>query len=455
MESLRPESYSPPMRFVVVAVAGILVSLPAQAMDKGDVCTLKAALLVTINTPDGKIETALDPGTDVELVVVGDEGRSRINTGDAKASVATRDLEAACAGTLQLCRLKDELLLFEKNRSDSRSWKIKRGAPVSVLRSGKVWAHLRVDDLEGFAKADDLKTRCPLDAGGRIKDDAEPITDEVERGEGPGVLFLPLLLEGAAPAGVADQLAEGFFERLTVYRPDAGRLASEGDRSSTGAAAWKKHVADSAARARRAGLAYVVVGKVGIEAATVAPGGAAAGGGGGANLVVSVAVVDSQNGLTLKAVRTRPLTAANKPVEGWADQLLASLLPPLRAAPGGRLPAPPKTGTKPTSTTTPEQPLTVREASATPAAAPWFANPWGYVTLGGAVAAGVGSGVVGALANTDNTAANDTPPVDDQRSALRSQALGKAVASDALAVTAAVATVATVVVFAGRVGMAE
>ena len=126
---------------VVIAFSAAFSGLPAAAMDKGDVCTLKAPLLVTINRPEGKVETTLDPGTDVEVVVVGDEGRTRVTTGDAKGAVATRDLEAACAGTLQLCRLSKELMLFEKNSSDSRSWKINPGAALSVLRTGKVWAH--------------------------------------------------------------------------------------------------------------------------------------------------------------------------------------------------------------------------------------------------------------------------------------------------------------------------
>ncbi|MDP2344924.1 MAG: hypothetical protein Q8O67_28520 [Deltaproteobacteria bacterium] len=423
--------------FVVVVVG--LSALPAFALEKGDVCTLKAALMVTINRPEGKVETTLDAGTDIEVVVVGDEGRTRINTGDAKGAVATRDLEAACAGTLQMCRLTKELILFEKNRSDSRSWKIKQGAPVSVLRTGKVWAHVRVDDLEGFAKADELTPRCPLISGSDVKETGEPgATEEVERGEGPGVLLLPLILEGAAPVGTADVLLDSFFDRLAYYRPDAARLPIEGARDLN----WKKHVADSAARGRGAGLAYVVVGKLAVE--TVADKGA---------LVVSLALVDTASGATLKAVRARPTMKAE---DTWAESTLFVLLPLMRTAPGARQPEGPKfapqKGPK-AGAVTPSTNAGSANASAGPA--PWFANPWGYVALGTAAAAGVGSGVVGALANADNTAANEAPPVDDDRSTLRESALVKGIASDSLAVVAGVAVVTTIVVFASRAGMAE
>ena len=421
---------------VVVVVVAIGLAGPAVAFDKGDVCTLKAPLLVTINRPEGKVETTLDPGTDVEVVVVGDEGRTRINTGDAKGAVATRDLEAACAGTLRTCRLTRELLLFEKNRSDSRSWKLKPGASLSVLRTGKVWAHLRIDDLEGFAKTDELRPACPI--AGELKiTEAEP-TEEVERGEGPGVLLLPLLLEGAAPAGTADLLAEAFFDRLIYYRPDAARLPTLD--GSVPEENWKKHVQASAVRARSAGLAYVVVGKLGVESA-----------GDKGVLVVSLALVEAASGTVIKALRARPTM---RPEDLWAENTLAVMLPLMRTAPGARQPSGPKPapsskqGSRQNATST-----TTANASAGPA--PWFANPWGYVALGTAAAAGVGSGVVGALANADNDAANDTAPVDDDRSTLREQALVKSIASDSLAIVAGVAVVTTVVVFASRTGMEQ
>ncbi len=441
------------MRLVVVVtlLATLLgMGLPAAAYDKGDTCTLKAPLMVTINTRAGKLETSVDPGTEVEVTAVGDEGRTRISTGDAKGSVATRDLEAACAGTLQMCRLSGDLLVYEKNSSDTKSWKLKKGAPLSVLRTGKVWAHVRVDDLEGFAKAAELKGRCDLEKGATFNDNAggdPPVTDEVERGEGPGVLFLPFLIEGAAPVGDADQLAERFFDRLAFYRPDTGRLGLEEDaiRTVNSPADWKKHVAASAARARAAGLAYVVVAKVGVVPLQVGADADAK-----AGLVVSLAVVDAASGATVKGLRARPSMRLDDP---WAENVLSVALPLLRSAPAQKTP-PPVATPKKTTTTTNEAP-TPTEANATDAAWPWFANPWGYAAAGVAVAAGVGSGVVGALANVDNDAANAAAPVDDARSELRSQAFTKAVASDSLAGVAGVAAVAAVVVFATRTGLSE
>jgi hypothetical protein len=439
-----------PVLFVAALLAVALFAAPAAwAFERGDVCTLKAPIAMTINDRTGRVETTLDAGTDVEVVAVGDEGLLRISNGDTKGSVATRDLEAACAGTLQMCRLNAELIVYERNTSESRNWKIKRGAPVNVLRTGKVWAHVRIESLEAYAKADELNGRCPLERGGSLlAAGEEPVTEEVERGEGPGVLLLPFLVEGAAPLGVADTLSDTFFERLDFYRPDAARLGDDGDRKLE-SGGWKKHVNARAARARGASLSYVVVAKLAVDPAPAASPTAA-------TLVLSLAIIDAKTGATVKGVRAKPTL---KPEDTWADTMLGVLLPLMRQAPGARMPAPPKLpATQPTSTTTTPTTTTAPSptmANATPAAWPWFGNPWGYVALGGAVAAGVGSGVTGALANADNDAANAAAAVSDDRQALRSQALVKAVASDSLAVVAAVAAVTSVVVFAGRVGLAE
>jgi hypothetical protein len=444
-----------PMRAAVVVVALALgLSAGAHAFERGETCTLKAPLLITINTPAGTLETTLDPGGDVEVLAVGDEGRLRVGTGDAKGSVATRDLEAACAGTLQMCRLSQEMLVFEKNRSDSKSWKLKAGAPVSVLRTGKVWAHVWVTDIEAFAKVDDLRPRCPLNGGGgAVKETgAEPVTEEVDRGDGPGVLFLPFLVEDGAPIGIADQLADVFFDRLAVYRPDAARLADDGDRTTKNATTWRKHVTERAARARGAGLAYVVVAKVGV-----APKDANAGAAAGSGLVVSLVIVDAKTGTTVgKGLRARPSGRADDP---WADTLLYTYLPLLRQAPGARLPPAPKASatTTPTSTTPSTSPTSPTSTTASIGAepVPWFANPWGYVALSGAVAAGAAAGVVGNLATVDNAAANAAAPVDPERRALRESAFVNAVAADSLAVVAGVAAVTSVAVFATRAGIPD
>jgi hypothetical protein len=88
-----------------------------------------------------------------------------------------------------------------------------------------------------------------------------------------------------------------------------------------------------------------------------------------------------------------------------------------------------------------------------PDAAPWFANPWGYLAAGGAVAVGAGAGVAGWLALDENAAANATTPLDVARGERRERALQLGIASDALTAAAVVTGIATVVVFASRAGM--
>lgn len=408
---------------------------PSWAMERDETCTLQSPLPIIINRPEGRLEATLDRGVEVTVLVVGDEGRSRVTTGDAAGSVATRDLEAACAGTLQVCRLEKPVVMYAKTRSDSQAWRLKPGATLSVLRSGKAWAHARVDDLEGFINADELKVACRGLAGGALEKTAEPeVTEEVERGEGPGVLFLPLLLDGAAPAASADSIGDLLFERLAAYRPDAARLPLSSART---AGKWRAHVETASARARAAGFAYVLVGKLGVETVD-----------GKGVLVLSTAMVDARASKIMKGVRMRPTMRLEDP---WPEQMLATLLPLIADAPGGKVPVAPRS-TAPSTTTTPTTtPKTV--GSALPDAAPWFANPWGYLAAGGAVAVGAGAGVAGWLALDENTAANATTPLDVARGERRERALQLGIASDALTAAAVVTGIATVVVFASRAGM--
>ena len=421
------------LQIVVAVVVASTAAAPGRALDKGDVCSLKAPLPMVVNRPQGRIEATIDRGVDVTVVVVGDEGRTRITTGDATGSVATRDLEAACAGTLQVCRLNDDVLLYEKTRSDSQAWRLKPGALVSVLRSGKTWSHVRAEDLEGFVKADEIRGRCALDAGGVVTDTAEPeLTEDVERGEGPGVLFLPFILEGAAPAHDADDIGDLFYDRLGAYRPDAARLPLTVARTVR----WKQHAESARARARAAGFAYVVVGKVGVEDA-----------GGKGVLVLSVALVDSKSGRILKGARVRPTTRLD---DTWPETVLAALLPFAGSAPNGKVPTAPRVEPLPLTPTAPlPAAATVVDAGPTP----WFANPVGYVFLGATVAAGVGAGVVGSMAMTANDAANAAPPISDARVEQRAQALPLAIGSDALSVVGVAFGITTIAVFASRAGL--
>jgi hypothetical protein len=422
--------------FTVVLLGG---AGSAHALDVGQSCKLKASLPASVTTGRGSAESVLDVGAEVTALFVGAEGRSRVKSGSLTAVVATSDLDAACAGTLRLCRASSLFLLYESNRSDSIASSIPVGTPVSVLRAGKVWAHLRAGAVQGYATVEDLKAHCATEDGAGLGSaDAEgPGTEIVERGEGPGVLYLPFVLEGGAPAGVADSLAEGLFERLSYYRPDIGRLPLALERTG----AWKAHLASAAARAKAAGLAYALVGRLGPEEGQPAS----------AGLVVSVALVDAASGKTLKGVRARPATGDAE--HAWTEPVLLALVPLMSAAPGSRLPVAksvaPVAPSPTTTTTTQEAPRTTGESWGTP----WFANPWGWTTLALAVGAGVGAGFVGNNATVDNASANATPAIDPARASLRERAWQQAVAADALTGTAVVTGVAAVIIFAAGIGV--
>jgi hypothetical protein len=424
-------------------LAVLVAAVPARALDVGQSCTLKAPLPASVTTGRGTAESMLDRGAEVSVVFVGAEGRSRVSTNGMSAVVASSDLDAACAGTLRLCRASSLFLLYEHNRSDSIASSVPPGTPVSILRAGKVWAHMRAGAVQGYATVADIGAHCRSDDASALNeaDSTGPATEIVERGEGPGVLFMPFLLEGGAAAGVADSLGEGLFERLSYYRPDVGRLAPTAERTG----AWKQYLTHASERARAAGLAFALVGRVGPDDA--------AGAAKDAGLVVSVALVDSATGRTVKGVRARP--GAGDVAHAWTEPVLLALVPLLPAAPGSRLPV--------DRSVTPARPTPAADAGPGPTTTvrttgetwhtPWFANPWGWLTLGGAVAAGVGAGVVGNGVVTLNDAANATAPIDPQRQALRSQAWQQALVADALTGTAVVVGVGALVVFAAGVGV--
>lgn len=306
---------------LVIMVASAWAS-PVGAMERGERCVLQAPLPLVVQSPRGRVELTVDPGVEVTVVAVGAEGRTGISTGDASGTVSTSDLDAACAGTLQACALTGPVTMFEKTRSDSKAWRVKAGATLNVLRSGKAWSHVRVDDLEGYCKADDLKPVCrpkAIDTGATR--DGE-IAEQVERAEGPGVLYLPFLLDQNAPAGQADAVADLFFEQLAIYRPDVARLPLAGDRA---AVKWKKHTDETSTRARDAGMNYAIVGQLSTEAID-----------GKQGLVLNLAVVDTRARAVLKGIRVRPTL---KPGDVWIDNALAVLLPFVASAPNA--PAPP------------------------------------------------------------------------------------------------------------------
>jgi hypothetical protein len=323
------------LRVLLLALGLGLGGAPASALERGESCVLQAPLPMVVTQRSGTIELTIDKGVEVTVVASGDEGRTGISTGDAAGTVATRDLEAACAGTLQSCRLTAPVTMFEQTRSDSKAWRLKPGAVVSVLRTGKVWTHLRLADLEGFARQEELTPVCQV-----VTPEASEteVTVEVERGDGPGLLFQPFLLEKNAPAGEADAVADLFFERLAIYRPDVARLPLS-TTTTREAVKWKAHAGAAAAAARSAGLSYAVIGQVSVEA-----------GDGKTALVLNLAVVDARAEKVLKGIKVRPTL---KPEDLWIENALATLLPYVSAAPGAK---PPPT-VKGQSTSTPTPPL--------------------------------------------------------------------------------------------------
>jgi hypothetical protein len=427
---------------------GIVVLLgaapPVRALAVGEACTLKAPLPVTVQQSRATFDTTFDAGSEVSVLYVGDNGRARVSNGDLKGVVLTKELEAACAGTLRLCTATGAFSLYERNRSDSTSWPVVAGMNVSILRSGKVWAHLIVSDREGFSPVTDVEARCSVRvrqrgdgstaAPGAEKDTESrgPPVEDVERGDGPGVLVLPFALEEGVPAARADQLAAGFYERLAYFRPDVGQVPSLGSR----VIGWKDHVDGATRRARATGHAYALVGRVARE---------------NGEDVVSLAVIDAASGRTLKGVRARPRADGD---DDWSEPALASLLPPLAAAPGSRLPRPRETTATPSSSTT-AAPTNAVATTGADWGAPWFANPWGYVALGVGLAAGGGAAYLSQQALATNDAANRRSVFDEARATDRRRALEQAVAADGLTVLAATAGVTSLVLFIGRIGIRE
>ncbi len=441
---------APAAMSVVCLLAVSLAGAHAGAIEPGGRCSLKAPLTVTIYRRAGSIEDTLERGSDVELISVSDTGIARVRAGDVKANVAFADLDSACSGTLRMCTLRSPVLMYEQNRSDSKSWRIKTGADVNILKEGKTWAAVRTANLVGFVKSGDMNRACQLrnaaagaTAPGSSDNGGGGTGEYVERGDGPGILLLPFDLEGGAPATTAAALFNLLFQRVGYYRPDSGRAGVDEKRKPT---PLHEQIAAAARRAQGAGMAYALIGRFSL--APAAPGQAVEGKG-----VLELAVVDAKSAKVLKGVRlTGPTTQAADP---WPERALAALLAVLAPAPGSKIPVPPGKSTvevAPASPGTPAAPRPRTEVETRPDA-PWFANGWGYLLFGGAVAAGVGSGFAGVLANDDNDRANAAVQTDLARNDHRNTALAEAITADSLGVVAAGAVIATVVVFATRAGL--
>lgn len=433
------------------------VGLSTPALERGDTCVLKSPLSVSIRQKSGTLESTLERGTSVEVVGVSDGGSARIRAGDLKGDVSAADLEGACSGTLRLCRLTSEVMMYEQNRSDSKSWRLKVDATVSILKKGKTWAAVRVNDLRGFVKSDDIQGACttdpsavaPTDVGARGSDEVDANVDAVERGDGPGVLLVPFSLEGAAPAGSADTLLGSLYDRTAFFRPDAARLPLED--STARSLEWRALVQAAAKRAKGADTAYVIVGRLGLEAAKA---------GAPERYLLQLGVVDAKKGIVLKAIKIRPTLDVR---DNWADKALSALLPLVAAAPNSKMPVVEggfeiarvndganADGANANANNVNTQKLPPPEDNGP---TPTLANPWGWAALGGAAALGAGSGIVAVLALDENDRANEISAADPAHAERRNTALAEAITADALAVAAVGVGVAGIVVFATRAGL--
>jgi TolB-like protein len=307
------------------AVVTLLGAAGAAAFEDGDVCKLKAPLEITVRSRAGQVRAQVEAGQEVEVRGVGDT-TLRVHAGETEGLVAATDLEAACAGSLRLCRVADTVVLVERTDGTGRSFRIKAGADLSVLREGREWGQVRIGDLEGYVKSDELGVRCKTEGGGGEASAGaeEPVSSD--RADGPGVLVVPFYVaSGDVSEKVADALSTALFDELGVYRPDAvladQALLAKDKQIRT--LPLKPAQADAAKRAQSAGLAYAVTGR--LERA-------------GEGYVLSVVVVEAKTGKVVKAVKARPTVAAEDP---WATAALAVLLPGVAPAPGSKVPKPP------------------------------------------------------------------------------------------------------------------
>ncbi len=299
-------------------LATSLLALPSSsALRPGDRCTLNAPISVVMNSAGGRVELTLEKGVAVVVEESG-EVRTVVSAGTTSGTVPTSELAQACAAPAVKCKLRASLTMYEQTRSDSKAWHLKPGSVVAVVRSGKVWSQLQVAELEGFSLQEDVKSVCVAIVERPVE--VEEVAP-VERGDGPGVIYIPFLIDGSIPVGEVDAAGELFFDRLSVYRPDAARLPAP---SSRAAVKWKTHTDAAAATARGAGVAYAIIGQASRDPE-----------GGRTALIINLVVVDAHTKKVLKGIKIRP---TKKPTDPWLDNALAVLLPHVASAPGARPP---------------------------------------------------------------------------------------------------------------------
>lgn len=320
---------------IVVALVASFVSAPSDAATKGDRCKIKAPLPMLLRGPNGSVEATVEQGTVVELLSDGDGGRAVLRAEDMLGTVSMLDFESACRGTFEQCSAQTAMVIYEEKRRDSPSRKVRAGTVINILERGKAWTTVRHVDEMGYVTNAVLAEQCskgpavtsdeddptPNDAEGEVAD----ITEDIPRGDGPGVLFLPFHAEGSATLRDADVYGETLYARLSYYRPDAGHASDVGRKRRI---SMTDMVAEAAKRAKNAEMAYAVIGRLDMAAAPDAPAGSSPD-----RAVVQVALVDAQSGKVMKAVKARP---ADKRENKWAELLLYNMLPFLAPAPGAR-----------------------------------------------------------------------------------------------------------------------
>lgn len=432
-------------RVAALVVALLTFAAPATAVGSGDTCKVRAPLKITMKGAAGTIDATIERDTLVEVLSVGDQGYARVRAGEMVGSVSTLDLESACTGALRTCTLKAPVMMFDENRSDSKSYRLKEGASLSILKRGRTWAAVRIEDLTGFVKSDDVAKHCVAadETVGSGASDPGLGVEAVDRGEGPGLLVLPFHVEGATPIGSADAFLDVLFDRVSFFRPDAARVGVEGARDI----AWSAQVAAAAKRARGADTAFALIGRLALEPPSKDDPLTE-------RYLLQLALVDAKSAKVLKGARVRPTL---RPEDDWADRLLAALLPVLPAAPGAR---PPPIPGKKTELTAPTEPAPVAPgpppaATPTDAGPHWYGNALGYLALGTAAAAGAGAGATGYFALAQNDDANARVQTDPEGPGQRNTALALAITSDALSVTAVAAALTGVVLFATGAGLPE
>jgi hypothetical protein len=291
----------------------ILVSLllstttTARAAQVDDTCTLKADLPVVVRgSSRGRLETTWLVGTEVRITAVGDGGGVQVTDGASRASAFAVDIEAACAGTLQICVLKKDVALFSQTRTDAVSTPVLQGQRLSRLRAGQMWSDVRVHDGErGFIKVADIKNACQRMDAALVKEAASSV---VERGDGPGIALFGFRTDASTTPAAAKAQQLELWQALSRARPDSVSFLDE----------VVPQNGPALAKASAAGVRFALMATAKQTAEL--------------NNVVEIALYDVAAKKAVKGIRLPHQ-------EGWAEEAVRQLWGLWPASPGQVLPA--------------------------------------------------------------------------------------------------------------------